>query len=486
MIDEEKANSRILIIDDERNIRESVAAYLATESMDCLGAGTAEEGIGLLENHRFDAVIVDLKMPGMSGLDFLGWLKESGPDVPTIMISAHGDIADAVEAMKRGAMDYLVKPFDPDELVVRLKRAISSARLLTKAQAVEASVQSSPGKVLGKSDSGWVGSGRAMEVLRKMIERVAPTNSTVLITGESGTGKEVVARLLHRQSRRSDGPFIPINLGGIPENLLESELFGYEKGAFTGADARKIGLFELAAGGTLFLDETGDMPLVLQVKLLRVLQEKKIMRLGGSRQIPIDVRIVAATNKNLEEAVQRGTFREDLFYRLAVIRLHLPPLRDRKEDIPILAQTFAHRFSSEMGKGDIEFTPEALGLLSRYSFPGNVRELENAVERAVILCDGNRLRPSDFSFAGAQMDDQPSSVIKKSAEKSPPSGAGDQKSDEPSDPGAREEILSLRDMEKQAILAALKKNENKRELTAQELGITRRTLLNKMKEYGIF
>lgn len=485
MIDEEKTNSRILIIDDERNIRESVAAYLATESMDSLGAGTAEEGIGFLENHRFDAVIVDLKMPGMSGVDFLGWLKESGPDVPAIMISAHGDISDAVEAMKRGAMDYLVKPFDPDELVVRLKRAINSARLLTKAQAVEASAQSNPGKAPGKNYDGWVGSGSAMENLRRMIERVAPTNSTVLITGESGTGKEVVARLLHSQSRRSDGPFIPINLGGIPENLLESELFGYEKGAFTGADARKIGLFELAAGGTLFLDEAGDMPLVLQVKLLRVLQEKKIMRLGGSRQIPIDARIVAATNKNLEEAVQRGTFREDLFYRLAVIRLHLPPLRDRKEDIAILAQTFVQRFAAEMGKGRIEFSPEALDLLSRYSFPGNVRELENAVERAVILCDGNRLKPSDFSFAGARMDDQAPLSSKKSAEEDPRSGAGSSKYARLSEEKDAGDILSLRDMERQAILAALKKNENKRELTAQELGITRRTLLNKMKEYEI-
>lgn len=510
MIDEEKTNPRILIIDDERNIRESVAAYLATESMDALGAGTAEEGIGLLEKHRFDAVIVDLKMPGMSGLDFLGWIKESGPDVPTIMISAHGDIADAVEAMKRGAVDYLVKPFDPDELVVRLKRAIDSARLLTKAQAVEASVQGTSGKTRGQKDDGWIGSGVAMEALRRMIERVAPTNSTVLITGESGTGKEVVARLLHRQSRRSDGPFIPINLGGIPENLLESELFGYEKGAFTGADSRKIGLFELATGGTLFLDEAGDMPLVLQVKLLRVLQEKKIMRLGGSRQIPIDVRIVAATNKNLEEAVQKGTFREDLFYRLAVIRLHLPPLRDRKEDIPVLAQTFAQRFSTEMGKGTIQVSSEALDLLSRYSFPGNVRELENAVERAVILCDGNQLRPSDFSFAGAQMDDRQSVGSKKTAEDMAPfttggtplagpsaekvagEGATGERSigeksigGQSTGEGSRGDILSLREMEKQAILAALKKNENKRELTAQELGITRRTLLNKMKEYGI-
>lgn len=460
---------RVLVIDDERNLRESVAAFLATEDIDALVAASGEEGVDILERERLDAVVVDLKMPGMSGLDFLSWLRDGGPSLPAVMISAHGDIADAVEAMKRGASDYLVKPFDPDELVVRLRRVVSDARIVAAAKAVEASAAGVPRGGQRDTGDGWIGAAESMAELRRLIERVAPTNSTVLITGESGTGKEVVARLIHRLGKRIDGPFVPINLGGIPENLLESELFGYEKGAFTGADSRKTGLFELAAGGTLFLDEAGEMPVQLQVKLLRVLQEKRIMRLGGSRQIPIDVRIVAATNRDLEAAVKAGSFREDLFYRLAVIRLKLPPLRERREDIPLLARAFVERFSAEMGKGSLSLSDEALNLLAAYPFPGNVRELENAVERAVILCDGRELRPGDFSFAGAGMGRFPAD-----RESAAPGAA------EPPLPGE-----SLRDLERRAIAIALERNGGHRERTAAELGITRRTLLNKMKEYSL-
>jgi two-component system response regulator AtoC len=269
------------------------------------------------------------------------------------------------------------------------------------------------------------------------------------VTGESGTGKEVVARFLHRLSGRAEGPFVPINLGGVPENLLESELFGYEKGAFTGAEGRKIGLFELAAGGTLFLDEVGDMPLPLQVKLLRVLQEKRIMRLGGTRQLPIDARIVAATNRDLETAVRTGAFREDLFYRLNVIRLKLPPLRERREDIPALANLFVERFASEMGKRIAGLEPRALALLSSYGFPGNVRELENAVERAVILGDGEYLRAEDFSFAGAGMAMPPVEAARAAV----------------SDEGP----LELRELERRAIAVALQRHDGHRERTAAEL-----------------
>jgi two-component system response regulator AtoC len=453
---------KVVIIDDEKNLRESIAAFLATEDMDALLAGSGEEGRALLEQERVDAVVVDLKMPGMSGLDFLAWLREGGPSVPAIMISAHGDIGDAVEAMKRGASDYLVKPFDPEELAVRLKKSIADARLIATAKATEAvSGSAAVGRAPGRRPS-WIAASTAMEELYRMAERVAPTNSTVLITGESGTGKEVVARLIHRLSKRSEGPFVPINMGGIPENLLESELFGYEKGAFTGAEGRKIGLFELAAGGTLFLDEAGEMPLALQVKLLRVLQDKRIMRLGGNRQIPIDVRILAATNKDLEGSVRNGTFREDLFYRLAVIRLKLPALRERREDVPLLAQYFTERFAAEMGKPSLKLGADVAQRLASYAFPGNVRELENAVERAVILCEGNELTYGDFSFAGQGM--------------------------EAPDGPASESISfngTLRDMEKDAIQAALRSNNGHREQTAQQLGITRRTLLNKMKEYGL-
>lgn len=459
---DEAARLRVLVIDDERNLRESLASYLGLEGMETLLASGGEDARTLLESERVDAVVVDLRMPGMSGLDFLAWLKEGGPALPAIMISAHGDVADAVEAMKRGAADYLVKPFDPEELVVRLRKAVGDARLVAAAKA-ETVIK--PAAAVSAADAGWIGSGPAMMELRRLAERVAVANSTVLVTGESGTGKEVVARLIHRLSPRSSEPFVPINLGGIPENLLESELFGYEKGAFTGAETRKTGLFELAAGGTLFLDEAGDMPLTLQVKLLRVLQDKRIMRLGGTRLIPIDVRIIAATNKDLEAAVRAGAFREDLFYRLAVIRLKIPPLRERREDIPLLAERFAARFASEMGKGRIALNEGALRLLSSYPFPGNVRELENAVERAVILCDGTSLGEQDFSFAGIDMEG--------------PTGAD-------ASPYLREGgPMDLRTLERRAVEAALLRNGGHRERSAEELGITRRTLLNKMNEYGL-
>ncbi|GAB1481464.1 sigma-54 dependent transcriptional regulator [Treponema sp.] len=463
---------RVLIIDDEKNLRESLGQYLEGEGLEARLAASGEEARSILENKSFDAVVVDLRMPQMSGLEFLTWLKDSGPLIPAIMISAHGELADAVQAMKLGASDYLVKPFDPEELVLRLRRVVEDSRLRGTLQALERS-QTRQSRISDEADA-WVGSGKIMQELRHLINRVAPTKSTVLITGESGTGKEVVARLIHKISSRNAGPFIPINLGGLPENLLESELFGYEKGAFTGAESRKTGLFELANGGTLFLDETGDMPLTLQVKLLRVLQDKKIMRLGATRQIPIDVRIIAATNKDLEEAVHSGKFREDLFYRLAVIRLHIPPLRERREDITVLAELFAQRYALEMGKSALRLDPSTLALLESYAFPGNVRELENAMERAVILCDNEVLKAEDFSFAGARMGEKtasprphqsPKSIL---SERAPIETQGE-----------------LKELEKQAILAALERNKGHREKTAAELGITRRTLLNKMKEYEL-
>jgi len=288
-----------------------------------------------------------------------------------------------------------------------------------------------------------------------MARKVAPTDSTVLVTGESGTGKEVLATRIHALSRRSDGPFRPINVGGVPENLLESELFGYEKGAFTGADRRKPGLFELAAGGTLFLDEVGDMPLHLQIKLLRVLQDRKIQRLGGTSPIPIDVRIIAATNRDLETAVQDGTFREDLFYRLNVIRLELPPLRDRPTDIAVLAGRFVKEISRRVGKTVDAVSPDALRLLSSYRFPGNIRELENLIERAVILSEGRVLGLRDFTI------------------------------EPPERPARARKPGTLRELEREAIVAALHRREGRRQAAAEELGISRRTLLNKIKEYGI-
>lgn len=438
----------ILILDDEPHMRNSMAAFLDAEGMQTITASEGREAISLLEKKKVDVIISDLKMPGMNGLEFLEWIKNSGPVIPVIMISAHGDISDAVEAMKLGAVDYLVKPFDPDELLIRLKKAVNDYKLRANASAGAAS----------RKSGGWIGSAASMKALYSLIEKVAPTTSTILITGESGTGKEVAARQIHTLSNRMDGPFIPINIGGIPENLLESELFGYEKGAFTGADTRKPGLFELANGGTLFLDEIGDMPQQMQVKILRVLQDKRIMRLGAARQLPIDVRIIAATNRNLESDVRNGRFREDLFYRLAVIRMEIPPLRERLEDIPALVSYFVEKFSSEMARKKPLIHDDVYSFLSSYSFPGNVRELENAVERAMILCDGSEIRSKDFSFAGANI---------KGTE-------NPEKMD-----------LSLQELEKHTILKVLRMNDGHREKSASVLGISRRTLLNKMKEYGI-
>ncbi len=444
---------KVLIIDDEKNLRGSLAEFLALDGFECTGAANGEEGLSLLENTVFDAVVLDLRMPGMDGLAVLQKIREGGPALPVIMMSAHGDISDAVAAMKAGAADYLVKPFDPAELVIRLDKAVSDSRLMRMARV---------GQRLDTSRStagAWLGDAPAMKEIGSLIRRVAPTPSTVLITGESGTGKEVIAREIHRVSPRSAGPFVPINVGAVPENLLESELFGYEKGAFTGADSRKTGLFELASGGTLFLDELGEMPLSMQVKMLRVLQDRALMRVGGSRPIPIDVRIIAATNRDLEAAVEAGKFREDLYFRLNVIRLRLPALRERKEDIAPLAGLFLSRFAREMGRPVTDISPEALRLLSSYSFPGNIRELENSIERAVILCETATLVPADFA-----LEERLGKIAPPLSVPAP---------------------VSVREAEKMAVIAALERNSGHREKTAVELGISRRTLLTKMKEYNL-
>lgn len=438
---------KVLIIDDEKNMRESLAEYLALDGYAAECASDGEAGLGFLSREVFQAVLLDLRMPGMDGLAVLAKVRDLGAPTPVIMMSAHGDIADAVEAMKLGAADYLVKPFDPAELVIRLRKAVEAASLERLATV---------GKRLA---SGWIGTDPAMLAVRRMVERVASAPSTVLITGESGTGKEVVARELHRLSGRSSGPFVPVNVGAVPEALLESELFGHEKGSFTGADARKTGLFELASGGTLFLDELGEMPAQTQVKLLRVLQERVIMRVGGTRPVPIDVRIIGATNKDLEGAVATGAFREDLYFRLNVIRLRLPPLRARPGDIAPLAAHFIEKFSREMGKSVAGISEDALELLRGYRFPGNVRELENIIERAVILCESGLITAVDLALEHAA----------------------------PAAPEESEALRSggIREAEERAIREALDKNGWHRERTAAELGISRRTLLTKMKEYGI-
>lgn len=467
---------RILIVDDEKNLRDSLAEFLALDGFECVGAPTGEDALSLLGTDVFDAVLLDLRMPGMDGLETLGKIREIGPGLPVVMMSAHGEIPDAVTAMKLGAADYLVKPFDPAELALRLERIISDSRLVRMAR-VGLRLSGEGGRVLRSEDP-------AMQEILALVARVAPAPSTVLVTGESGTGKEVIAREIHRLSPRSDGPFVPVNVGSIPETLLESELFGYEKGAFTGAENRKSGLFELASGGTLFLDEIGEMPLAMQVKLLRVLQDRTLTRVGGTRSIPIDVRIIAATNRNLEDMVQDGSFREDLYFRINVIRLRLPALRERPRDIVPLAGFFLARLAREMKKNITGISAESLRLLESYPFPGNIRELENSLERAVILCDGDTLEPKDFALEGrlrgvlgndagdhARGSDNGVAV---EGSRNPASGA--------SPAGAP---LSVREAERRAVIQALERNGGHRERTAKELGISRRTLLTKIKEYGL-
>jgi two-component system, NtrC family, response regulator AtoC len=435
---------RVLIADDERNIRDSLASYLRKEGIDCAAAADGAAARALLEAESFDAMVLDLRMPRMGGLDLLSWSAESGPRVPAIVISAYGEVRDAVRAMKLGARDYLVKPFDPEELLLRLRRVAEESVLEGRLEA---------GRKAAAKDGweSWLGGGERMRAVRSLVEKVAPTSSTVLITGESGTGKEVVARLIHALSANPEGPFVAVNVGGIPEQLLESELFGYDKGAFTGADSRKLGMFEVASSGTIFLDEIGDMPQHLQVKLLRVLQEKKVRRLGGTQPIPVRSRVVAATNRDLEALLAEGSFREDLYYRLNVIRIELPPLRERREDIPRLAGIFVERCSREMGRRIRGVDPEALARLGAYSYPGNVRELENVIERACILCESDEIRPRDLGESFA------------SAEPSPKRGI-------------------LKDAERDLIERTISKHGGNMTRAAAELGISRRTLFNKRKE----
>lgn len=456
---------RVLIVDDERQIALSLKEYFEPDGIDVDIAQDGLSGKRKLEEEPYDVLISDLRMPGLDGLQLLRWTKEEGPDIPVIMISAHGEIRDAVEAMKTGAYDYLVKPFDPDELLLRIRKAVENRRL-------SLSLRAGMG---GKKDSGgMIGESPAMQEIVRLLGKAAPSGATVLLTGESGTGKEVAARLVHRLSGR-EGPFVPINMGAFPEHLLESELFGYEKGAFTGADARKQGFFESAQGGTLFLDEIAELPLHLQVKLLRVLQEKKVQRLGSLKGTPIDVRFVAATNRDLEKEVRTGAFREDLYYRINIIRVRLPALRERREDIPLLAGAFLARFSADLGRKIEGFSEEALNVLMNYDFPGNVRELENAIERACILSESELLQPRDFDFMAPR---EPPAAAARPNEKSPVASDGSKGEGTAKAP-------TLEELEIRAIAAALARNSGHREKTAAELGITRRTLLNKIKEYKL-
>ena len=442
---------RVLVADDEPNIRDSLQRYLELDGAEVVTAGNGLAAQRRLQQETFAAAVLDLRMPGMDGLDLLRWIRAERPRLPVIMVSAYGEVADAVAAMKLGAGDYLVKPFDPDELVLRLSKLVEAQALRDHAEAA--------GRTAGNAHPA-LGESGVMVRIEALLRRVAPTPSTVLVTGESGTGKEVAARALHHHSGRT-GPFVPVNTGGIPEALLESELFGHERGAFTGATQRRIGMFELAASGTLFLDEIGEMAPQLQVKLLRAVQERRIQRLGGAAAVPVDARLIAATNRDLEEEVTAGRFREDLYYRLNVVRIRLPPLRERLEDLPLLAGHILNRLNRAMGRQIEGLSPAALQVLGGYRFPGNVRELENILERAVIFAEGTSIGPEDLDLGAAQ-------PAQAAAASEPAALRG-----------------TLKEQERRLIEAALARWEGNRTRAAEELGITRRTLFNKLRQLGL-
>jgi DNA-binding NtrC family response regulator len=450
-----KQKPHLLIVDDEPNVRRVLSTLLEQAGYATKRAASGEQALQLVRAQDPDLVITDLKMPGMGGMELVGRLQASFPEIPVIVLTAHGTVANAVEAMKRGAHDFLTKPFDKQEVTELVGKAL--------AQAVSAR-REYRGPLVEGERCGIVGRSGAIDKLRLTIEKVAPTPATVLIRGETGTGKELVAEALHQLSKRAAAPLVKINCGALPENLVESELFGYEKGAFTGAERSKPGRFELADGGTLFLDEVGELPSQTQVKLLRVLQDQQIDRVGGTAPCAIDVRLIAATHRDLQAEAAEGRFREDLLYRLKVIELIVPPLRERTEDIESLVECFLDKHAKRLERPRPSISPETITALAARSWPGNVRELENAVERAVLLAETDRLTPADFGGAAdaVAVPDPSSSPSLKEAAKA-----------------------AAAQTERRMILAALDVTEGNITHAAAKLGLSRRGLQLKMKELDL-
>lgn len=457
----------ILVADDEANLRKVLAAMLRREGYEVLTAADGWEAVTLMAHRRVDALLTDLKMPGLDGLSLLERTSREHPGLPVVMLTAHGTVDTAVNAMKLGAFDYLTKPFDKDELQLVIAKAAEASRLASR----EALPQSTP----ANGRFGMIGSSPALQSVFHTIEKVAASPSTVLVTGESGTGKELIASALHENSPRKERPFIKINCAAIPRQLIESELFGYEKGAFTGAVSSKPGRFELAHEGTLFLDEIGEIPLEMQVKLLRVLQESEFERVGGVSTTRVDVRLVAATNVDLEKLVEQGRFREDLYYRLNVVPLHLPPLRDRRDDIPLLVDHFVDKYQHRLNKAVTRVDDAARAALARYTWPGNIRELENVIERAALFCEGGVITVDELPNALRE-----SSPPVRFEVESPASAA----------PGAATPVGPLKEivkqhtesLEKDLIKRALEETNGNVTKAARRLEISRKSLQNKMKE----
>jgi len=445
--------SKILIIEDEGSQRMLLREFLEERGYTVDEAETGEEGIKKVKKMAFDVVLIDIRLPDISGIEVLKEIRKINLEIKAIMITAFQDVKLVVESLKNGAFNYLVKPINLEELLINIRKAQENLRLEREVKVLRTIVR--PERL-----KGIVAESYAMKQVADIAIRVAGSSSTVLITGESGTGKELIARLIHEKSQRKNGPFVAVNLAAIPESLIESELFGYEKGAFTGADREKPGLIERAHGGTLFLDEIGELPLPLQVKLLRVIEEKEIQRLGGLKPKKVDFRLLTATNRDLEEMVKAGTFRDDLFYRINVIHIHIPPLRERKEDIPYLLEHFLKIYSAREAKKIKGFTREAYELLLRYHYPGNVRELENIVERAVVLSQGEYITTEEL----------PLSLRKEIFPQ-------------------EQEFLSLDErieaIERSIILEALKRNNWVKTRAARELGISERVLRYRIQKLGI-
>lgn len=450
MIPEEKT---LLVVDDDDRSRASVVRALLRTGYRVFEARSGVEGLTYLENEDIDLVVSDLRMAGMDGIAVLEAVKRKSPHVQVILLTGHGSIESTVEAMEKGAFTYLTKPANLVELRLQIQRALEHQQLSLEVESLrQFKQQNSVGRLTGRS--------AAMQAVFGAIRDVAPTHATVLIVGESGAGKELVAQAIHQNSTRKEGPFVPVNCAAIPETLLESELFGYERGAFTGADSRRRGVFELAHGGTLFLDEVGDIPMSVQVKLLRVLEQREFYRLGGTSPVKTDVRILTATNRNLEEAVSKGTFREDFFYRLNVVRILVPALRKRREDVPLLVEQFAQELAQEHGKPVPKMTQEVLDVLVAYDWPGNVRELRNCLESVIIRLKSTTITADMLpaQVRGNAQDRQPVDVF-----------VG----------------MSMAEVEKRMIEKTLAEAHGNQTRTAKILNIGLRTLQRKLKKYGL-
>lgn len=455
----------ILVVDDEPNYLVILEELLTEEGFEVLTAENGANALKIAGEVDLDLILTDMQMPGINGIDLLKTIKTSNKDLPIIMITAYGEVEKAVTAMQAGAFNYLTKPFKNKELIANVHKAIEHHNLCQENERLRAEIRSR------HSFADMIGKNNKMQKLYSMIEKVAPTQTSVLISGESGTGKELVARAVHLYSPRESQPFISVNCAAIPENLLESELFGHEKGAFTGATAMRKGRFELADNGTLFLDEIGELDLTLQAKLLRILQEKTFERVGGTTTLTVDVRIIAATNKDLKKEVGKGLFRDDLFYRLNVLRLHLPPLRERSDDIPLLVNHFLEKFGKQFNKPNLKISAEAIDILMKMPWGGNIRELENIIERASILCSDKTIERKDVltDSRGERVKDAPATTASEGPLVKPGATLPD----------------VLYDLEKQALEEALMENDNIKARAAKRLGITKSLLQYKLKKFGI-